>query len=70
MEVVKIIDSYKISKWEMSNYLDNLRKTTISDVFKRNNTSLIFEWATHNLLYNLHIAKERTKDVDLEYPQK
>lgn len=39
-------------------------------VLERSNFSLLLEWASHNLLYDLHIARERTKDVDLEYPQK
>lgn len=32
--------------------------------------SLKTEWAVHNLLYALHIARSRTKDVDLQIPQK
>ena len=27
--------------------------------------SLINEWRSHNLLYDLHIYRDRTKDVDL-----
>lgn len=36
----------------------------------RSNYSLSCEWATHNLLYDLHIFRSRTADVDLNYPQK
>lgn len=35
----------------------------------RSNKSLSQEWATHNLLYDLHICRSHTKDVDLNYPQ-
>ena len=31
---------------------------------------MVLEWAAHNMLYNLNIQRERTKDVDLDYPQK
>ena len=40
------------------------------DVWNRTGRSLILEWAAHNFLYNLHIARKYTKDVDLNYPQK
>lgn len=38
-------------------------------IFQRSLDSLRYEWAAHNALYGLGIAKSRTKDVDLEYPQ-
>ena len=41
-----------------------------SDVWKRSEGSLRREWATHNMLYALGMWKDRTKDVDLNYPQK
>lgn len=67
MENLHIVDSYKVSKWQMRGYLNDTRKKyNIS----RTNFSMILEWATHNLLYSLHICRNRTKDVDLEYPQK
>jgi hypothetical protein len=28
------------------------------------------EWAAHNLLWDLNIYRSRTKDIDLNYPQK
>lgn len=40
------------------------------EVWKRSGLSLKLEWAAHNLLYNLHIMRKCTKDVDLNYPQK
>ena len=40
-----------------------------SDVLKRTDKSLIKEWHVHNVLYNLHLFRTHTKDVDLNYPQ-
>lgn len=40
-----------------------------SDVLKRTDDSLINEWFAHTLLYNLHLFRKHTKDVDLNYPQ-
>ena len=40
-----------------------------SDVLKRTDESLINEWFAHNVLYNLHLFRKHTKDVDLNYPQ-
>ena len=40
-----------------------------SDVLKRTDDSLINEWFAHNVLYNLHLFRTHTKDVDLNYPQ-
>ena len=40
-----------------------------SDVLKRTDKSLIKEWCAHNVLYNLHLFRKHTKDVDLNYPQ-
>lgn len=35
-------------------------------VFHRSERSMVTEWRAHNFLYWLHIARERTRDVDLE----
>lgn len=67
-----IINSYRYkSKIEMKEilfYLKTLHPDNI--VFTRSINSLIREWRSHNLLYKLGIARKRTKDVDLDYPQK
>ena len=39
------------------------------EVLKRTDKSLINEWRTHNIFYNLHLFRTHTKDVDLNYPQ-
>lgn len=72
---ISIHDSYKItSREDMDNILQYIRYCTeISEypVIKyTNNKQLIREWCTHNLLYDFGILKERTKTVDLDYPQK
>ena len=68
---IHIQDSFKYSKYTMrlvlQAYKDQFKDY---DVFKRGITSMVLEWATHNMLYNLNIQRERTKDVDLDYPQK
>lgn len=66
-----IFDSYKISKKKFDSELNSAQALhKESDVWKRSRLSLKLEWATHNALYALGIAKDRTKDVDLNYPQK
>lgn len=66
-----IVDSYRMSKRDMLTALYQLKQRHHkTDIFKRSVKSLRREWATHNLLYALGIARERTKDVDLNHPQK
>lgn len=69
---IKIIDSYLISKKEFKKYLLNYvhNNENYEVILKRSLISLILEWSTHNFLYKLNISKNRTKDVDLDYPQK
>lgn len=71
---IHIVDSYKISKRVyMKDYLNDIRKCGKYDyceVFNRSNFDMINEWVTHNNLYKLGICKDRTIDVDLDYPQK
>lgn len=40
------------------------------DVLLRTNKLLINEWCAHNALYNLHLFRKHTKDVNLNYPQR
>lgn len=66
-----IPDSWIYSKHNFRDILKAIREEhPDSDVWERSDGSLCREWATHNLLYALGIARERTKDVDLNYPQK
>lgn len=55
----------------MEEILSLIRDEVSSDmaVHKRNLFSMIYEWRTHNLLYALGIAKDRTGSVDLNTNQ-
>ena len=70
---IHIEDSYKVNrKDDMQIVLNDIRENHSleeSDVLKRTDSSLIKEWCVHNVLYNLHLFREHTKDVDLNYPQ-
>lgn len=66
---VKIIDSYKIKSIKnMKCVINSVREKcdTTYVIHKRSMYSLINEWRTHNLLYDLYIKREQTKDVDLD----
>lgn len=39
-----------------------------SGVWRRSEFSLEMEWACHKFLYRLGICRDRTKDLDLDYP--
>lgn len=65
-----IEDSYKITKNKvMYNILNQIRISNIHNrnlaIFNRSLKSMIIEWRAHNLLYKLHICRERTRNVDL-----
>lgn len=67
---VTIYDSYKIHKWNMREVLKRINKerTTETIVFERSYFSLKMGWIAHNCLYNFHIKRSQTKDVDLDNP--
>lgn len=78
---VHINNSYLVRKKDMEECLKFIEKNTWRDtelsfvgdmfdtaVFLRSIKSLKAEWVVHNALYNLGIQRERTKDVDLDYP--
>lgn len=68
---IHIVDSYAIPKAHYERSLAQIENEHPEcEVFKRGYPSLKREWATHTLLYDLNIQRERTKDVDLDYPQK
>lgn len=66
---VKIVDSYKVHKIvEMKDIIQrtlNLVPTN-KTLKERSMISLISEWRAHNLLYELGIAKSRTKDINFK----
>ena len=64
-------DSYLVKKEKIEPFLNSARAIhPSSEVWKRSFGSMKREWATHNLLYNLHLFRSHTKDVDINYPQK
>ena len=68
---IKLYDSYKVSKRDMLEELTSVREQTCgSEVWKRSMRSLLAEWTCHNFAYAVGYKRERTKDVDLNYPQK
>lgn len=68
MDNIHIKDSYLIKKERlMVRKLNQLKQIMPeSKVWNRSLKSLIFEWKTHNLLYELHLFRSHTTDVDLE----
>ena len=70
---IHIEDSYKVNtKEDMQIVLTDIRANHSleeTDVLKRTDKSIIKEWCVHNVLYNLHLFRTHTKDVDLNYPQ-
>ena len=67
-----IVDSCLVkSKADMRAYLENLRESVAPEmaVNQRDIESQVREWRSHNLFYNFHVFRSRTKDVDLELKQ-
>ena len=67
-----ILDSCMVkSKAEIREYLVALRQSASPEmaVCKRDLESMVREWRSHNLFYNLHVFRSRTHDVDLELEQ-
>lgn len=68
-----IEDSYQVPKKDFAKDIDIVLEGLSwieSEVRKRSMFSLTTEWACHNFLYRIGICRSRTKDVDLNYPQK
>lgn len=67
-----IFDSYKVkSPRDMKSILYSIKGESSNKmaINKRNISSMIYEWRTHNLLYTLGIMRDRTKSVDLNIGQ-
>lgn len=68
-DCLTIYDGYQISdKKQMVSFLTSLRTDENKDtiVSTRSIKSMIREWQAHNLLYNLHLFRSHTQDVDLD----
>ncbi len=67
-----ILDSASVrSKADMREFLLKVRAQSSPEmaVWRRDLESMIREWRSHNLFYQLHVFRSRTKDVDLELCQ-
>lgn len=65
-------DSYLIRKKEVETSIkmaDLCKKNPESILNHRSMFSMKMEWATHKMLYKLGIQRDRTKDLDLDWPQ-
>lgn len=67
-----IQDSFRVSKWQFAGILNGCKLSypNCEPCVHRSTFNMMLEWATHNLLYFLHIKRSSTKHVDLNYPQK
>lgn len=68
----KIYDSYQVTSLKDMKAILFLIKSRVNNNYainKRGYKDMINEWRVHNLLYSLHLFRERTKDVDLNFPQ-
>ena len=67
-----IFDSYQVkSPWDMESIIYYIKAEASDEmaINKRNISSMIYEWRTHNLLYALGIMRDRTGSVDLNIGQ-
>ena len=67
-----ILDSCTVkSKEDIRQYLQAVRDEASPEmaVCQRDLESMVREWRSHNLFYNFHVFRSRTKDVDLELKQ-
>lgn len=66
---VKLIDSYAVQKSKYGRELQRIRNLHPSLPLwqTRSVRSMRCEWAAHNLLYNLGIKRDKTKDCDLNF---
>ena len=66
-----LVDSHKVIKRVFDRELSRIKGLhPNSDVWLRSFRSMRKEWATHNALYALGLFRKRTKDCDLNYPQR
>lgn len=68
---IKLLDSWKYSKKDFDSQLNRIQGLhPRCEVWLRSRSSLKKEWAVHNYLYSKNKWTDRTKDTDLNYPQK
>lgn len=69
---IHIIDSYAVSKKMFKTVLSTIKEDNPTNpvVLNRSMFSMKMEWATHNFLYMVNYERERTCDVDINWPMK
>lgn len=68
---INIKDSYLVSKKNFKEILNTIKSEYPDNIVFKNRKikSMMLEWATHNFCYKINFERNRTKDVDLNYPQ-
>ena len=68
---IKLLSSHKYPKARFRPELERIQNLYPDHaVWHRPMKALCREWACHNAAYSLGIRRGKTKDVDLDYPQK
>lgn len=69
---ITIFNSYKIEKRFFEGLLNAIAAANpdCNVPKERSMFSMKMEWTTHNFLYNIHVARSRTKDVDINIPMR
>lgn len=68
---VSVRDSYKVTDDEVKlDFLIHVCSEKPDLESHRSKESMLEEWKAHNILYQKHLFRSRTKDVDIEYNQK
>lgn len=70
---IVVVDGYKYTSFEKMNHILDFARTFYPEnkvLATRSNKSLIAEWRVHNMLYDMHVLRSRTKDVDLNLNSK
>lgn len=65
---IKLIDSHLVPKRKMGRELTSIRNLhPTCGLWQRSDASIKSEWRAHNFAYAIGIARERTKDCDLNF---
>ena len=67
---IHILDSYKVSKHDFGTILRKISEDNPLCLVPKNRSifSLKMEWTAHNFLYRINVERDRTRDVDLNWP--
>lgn len=67
---IQIVDSYEVSKYRFDGIIERIKNGFPNHIvaLNRSNNSIKKEWAVHNLLYKLGLWRNRTQNLDINYP--